>query len=108
MGCRQALLLPNWVAVLPDLSVFGILFFGRIAEEERMMLEAFAALSRLYGAHPPRHSVDILDAGGIHSYWRCFFATSGQESIYLAEFHCAETMLKLASQHNWHLGDLIC
>src|SRR6266446_1222466 len=25
-------------------------------------------LSRLYGAHLPGHSVDILDVGGIHSY----------------------------------------
>ena len=37
----QALLLPNWVAGFAGIVGFGSLFFGRIAEEERMMLEAF-------------------------------------------------------------------
>ena len=37
----QALLLPNWAAGFAGIVGFGILFFGRIAEEERMMLEAF-------------------------------------------------------------------
>ena len=40
-AAAQALLLPNWVAGFAGFVGFGILFFGRIAEEERMMLEAF-------------------------------------------------------------------
>ena len=37
----QALLLPNWVAGFAGLVGFGILYFGRVAREERMMLETF-------------------------------------------------------------------
>jgi protein-S-isoprenylcysteine O-methyltransferase Ste14 len=44
----QALLLPNWVAGFSGLVGFGILFFGRVAREERMMLEAFGDSYRAY------------------------------------------------------------
>src|SRR5258705_10175348 len=44
----QALLLPNWVAGFAGLVGFGILFFGRIAEEEQMMLEAFVSRNHDY------------------------------------------------------------
>ena len=37
----QALLLPNWFAGLAGLFGFGTLFFGRVAREERMMIESF-------------------------------------------------------------------
>jgi protein-S-isoprenylcysteine O-methyltransferase Ste14 len=46
----QALLLPNWVAGFSGLVGFGILFFGRVAREERMMLEAFGDSYRAYMA----------------------------------------------------------
>jgi protein-S-isoprenylcysteine O-methyltransferase Ste14 len=39
----QALLLPNGVAGFAGFVGFKILFFGRIAQEERMMLEAFGS-----------------------------------------------------------------
>ena len=44
----QALLLPNWVAGFSGIVGFGILFFGRVAREERMMLEAFGDSYREY------------------------------------------------------------
>jgi protein-S-isoprenylcysteine O-methyltransferase Ste14 len=44
----QALLLPNWVAGFSGLVGFGILFFGRVAREERMMLETFGDSYRGY------------------------------------------------------------
>jgi protein-S-isoprenylcysteine O-methyltransferase Ste14 len=44
----QALLLPNWVAGLSGIVGFGILFFGRIAREERLMLETFGEPYREY------------------------------------------------------------
>ena len=50
----QALLLPNWVAGFSGLVGFGILFFGRIAREERMMLEAFGDDYRAYMARTGR------------------------------------------------------
>ena len=37
----QALLLPNWIAGFAGLVGFGILFFGRVAREEQLMLEKF-------------------------------------------------------------------
>lgn len=37
----QALLLPNWIAGFAGLAGFGILFFGRVAREGRMMLQTF-------------------------------------------------------------------
>src|SRR6266481_3366029 len=50
----QALVLPNWVAGFAGLAGFGILFFGLIAEEERMMLEAFGGRYRDYMARTYR------------------------------------------------------
>src|ERR1035438_5428607 len=50
----QALLLPNWVAGLAGLVGFGTLFFGRVAREERMMLETFGDSYRAYMARTGR------------------------------------------------------
>lgn len=44
----QALLLPNWVAGFSGIVGFGILFFGRVAREERIMLDAFGDQYRAY------------------------------------------------------------
>lgn len=50
----QALLLPNLVAGLAGLIGFGTLFFGRVAREEQMMLEAFGDEYREYMARTGR------------------------------------------------------
>ena len=50
----QALLLPNWIAGFAGLAGFGTLFFGRIAREERMMLETFGDSYRAYMARTGR------------------------------------------------------
>jgi len=50
----QALLLPNWVAGFAGLTGFGILFFGRVAREEQMMLETFGDCYRAYMARTGR------------------------------------------------------
>jgi protein-S-isoprenylcysteine O-methyltransferase Ste14 len=50
----QALLLPNWAAGFAGLAGFGILFFGRITREERMMLETFGDSYRAYMARTGR------------------------------------------------------
>jgi protein-S-isoprenylcysteine O-methyltransferase Ste14 len=50
----QALLLPNWVAGFSGVAGFGILFFGRVAWEERMMLETFGESYRAYMARTGR------------------------------------------------------
>jgi protein-S-isoprenylcysteine O-methyltransferase Ste14 len=50
----QALLLPNWIAGFAGLVGFGILFFGRVAREERMMLERFGDSYRAYMARTGR------------------------------------------------------
>ena len=44
----QALLLPNWVAGFSGLVGFGTLYFLRIGQEERLMLEAFGDAYRGY------------------------------------------------------------
>jgi protein-S-isoprenylcysteine O-methyltransferase Ste14 len=44
----QALLLPNWLAGFAGIVGFGILFFGRVGQEERMMLEMFGEQYRVY------------------------------------------------------------
>jgi protein-S-isoprenylcysteine O-methyltransferase Ste14 len=44
----QALLLPNWVAGFSGIVGFGLLYFGRVAREERMMLDAFGDRYRDY------------------------------------------------------------
>jgi protein-S-isoprenylcysteine O-methyltransferase Ste14 len=56
----QALLLPNWIAGLAGLVGFGTLFFGRVAREERMMLEAFGDSYRAYMARTGRVFPSIL------------------------------------------------
>lgn len=53
-GIAQALLLPNWVAGFAGLLGFGTLYFGRVAKEERMMLETFGDSYRAYMARTGR------------------------------------------------------
>jgi protein-S-isoprenylcysteine O-methyltransferase Ste14 len=50
----QALLLPNWIAGFSGLVGFGVLFFGRVGREERMMLETFGDEYRAYMARTHR------------------------------------------------------
>jgi protein-S-isoprenylcysteine O-methyltransferase Ste14 len=50
----QAFLLPNWVAGFSGIIGFGILFFGRVAKEEQMMLETFGDRYREYMARTHR------------------------------------------------------
>ena len=50
----QALLLPNWIAGFAGLTGFAVLFFGRVAKEERMMLETFGDSYRAYMARTGR------------------------------------------------------
>ena len=50
----QALLLPNWIAGFSGLVGFGTLFFGRVRQEERMMLETFGDDYRAYMARTHR------------------------------------------------------
>jgi protein-S-isoprenylcysteine O-methyltransferase Ste14 len=44
----QALLLPNWAAGLSGLLGFGTLYFFRVGQEERLMIEAFGDAYRAY------------------------------------------------------------
>ncbi|OAP42509.1 methyltransferase [Sinorhizobium glycinis] len=48
MGVGQAFLLANWIMGLAGLVGFAILFFLRVDEEERMMLETFGPQYRAY------------------------------------------------------------
>lgn len=48
MGVGQAFLLANWIIGLAGLVGFAILFFLRVDEEERMMLETFGPQYRDY------------------------------------------------------------
>ncbi|PDT84387.1 protein-S-isoprenylcysteine O-methyltransferase [Sinorhizobium sp. BJ1] len=48
MGVGQAFLVSNWVAGFAGLVGFAILFFLRVDEEERMMLETFGPQYRAY------------------------------------------------------------
>ncbi|OHV83887.1 protein-S-isoprenylcysteine O-methyltransferase [Ensifer sp. LCM 4579] len=48
MAIGQAFLLPNWVGGLAGLAGFAVLFFLRVDEEERMMLETFGSQYRAY------------------------------------------------------------
>jgi protein-S-isoprenylcysteine O-methyltransferase Ste14 len=50
----QALLLPNWVAGFAGIVGFGILFFGRVSREERIMLDTFGDQYREYMARTHR------------------------------------------------------
>ncbi|OAF03565.1 methyltransferase [Bradyrhizobium centrolobii] len=56
----QALLLPNWIAGIAGLVGFGTLFFGRVAREERMMLQTFGDSYREYMARTGRVFPRIL------------------------------------------------
>lgn len=44
----QAFLLPNWIAGFSGIVGFGILFFMRVGQEERMMLDTFGDEYRNY------------------------------------------------------------
>ena len=57
---ETALLLPNWIAGFAGLAGFGILFFGRVAREERMMLETFGDSYRAYMERTGRIFPSIL------------------------------------------------
>ena len=50
----QALLLPNWIAGLSGIVGFGILYFCRVGNEERMMQVAFGAQYEDYAARTKR------------------------------------------------------
>ncbi len=50
----QALLLPNWVAGFSGIVGFGVLFFGRVSREERIMLDTFGDQYREYMARTHR------------------------------------------------------
>ncbi|HVI78311.1 MAG TPA: protein-S-isoprenylcysteine O-methyltransferase [Candidatus Acidoferrum sp.] len=50
----QALLLPNWVAGFAAILGFGVLFFGRLAREEQMLLNSFGDEYRKYMARTSR------------------------------------------------------
>ena len=73
----QALLLPNWVAGFAGLVGFGTLYFGRVAREERMMLQTFGDSYREYMARTGRvfpwilrsRSRPILICGTTKSIW---------------------------------------
>src|ERR1700731_2642681 len=56
----QALLLPNWAAGFAGLAGFGVLYFGRVAREERMMLETFGDRYRAYMARTGRVFPSVL------------------------------------------------
>jgi protein-S-isoprenylcysteine O-methyltransferase Ste14 len=44
----QFLLLPNWVAGAAGILGFGILYLGRVQQEERLMLDTFGDDYRIY------------------------------------------------------------
>lgn len=50
----QALLLPNWLAGFAGLAGFSVLYFGRVAAEEKMMLQTFGDSYRAYMARTGR------------------------------------------------------
>jgi len=50
----QAALLPNWVAGFSGIVGFGVLFFGRVGREEKMMVETFGDRYREYMARTYR------------------------------------------------------
>jgi protein-S-isoprenylcysteine O-methyltransferase Ste14 len=53
-AAAQAFLLPNWIAGFSGLLGFGVLFFGRVGREERLMLETFGNRYRDYMARTAR------------------------------------------------------
>lgn len=50
----QALLLPNWIAGAAGVIGFGLLYFLRVGEEERLMIDTFGDSYRAYMARTPR------------------------------------------------------
>ncbi|MBZ6079206.1 protein-S-isoprenylcysteine O-methyltransferase [Microvirga puerhi] len=50
----QALLLPNWVAGFSGMIGFGTLYFFRVGQEERLMLDTFGDQYRAYMARTAR------------------------------------------------------
>jgi len=50
----QFLLLPNWFAGAAGMVGFGILYLGRIGQEERLMLDTFGDDYRIYMKHTAR------------------------------------------------------
>lgn len=50
----QALLLPNWVAGFSGMVGFGTLYFLRVGQEERLMLDTFGDQYRIYMARTAR------------------------------------------------------
>jgi protein-S-isoprenylcysteine O-methyltransferase Ste14 len=50
----QFLLLPNWIAGAAGLVGFGVLFFGRVRAEERMLIDHFGNDYRRYMARTAR------------------------------------------------------
>jgi protein-S-isoprenylcysteine O-methyltransferase Ste14 len=48
LAVGQALLLPNWIAGPAGLLGFGVLFFGRVGREERLMLVTFGSAYNAY------------------------------------------------------------
>ena len=50
----QFLLLPNWIAGAAGLVGFGVLFFGRVGAEERMLVDHFGDDYRRYMARTAR------------------------------------------------------
>jgi protein-S-isoprenylcysteine O-methyltransferase Ste14 len=53
-GVAQALLLPNWVAGFSGLVGFAILYFLRVGQEERLMLDTFGEAYRAYMSRTAR------------------------------------------------------
>ncbi len=53
-AAAQALLLQNWLVALCGFAGFGILFFGRIGQEEQLMLETFGEQYRAFARRTKR------------------------------------------------------
>jgi protein-S-isoprenylcysteine O-methyltransferase Ste14 len=47
-------LLPNWIVGFAGIAGFGLLYFGRVKLEEKMMLESFGDEYRAYMARTYR------------------------------------------------------
>jgi len=62
------LLLANWVAGFSGMVGFGILFFGRISREQRMMLGHFRRqLSRIHQSDRPHFPAHLLNHRFLHT-----------------------------------------
>lgn len=62
----QVLLLPNWIASASYLVGFGLLYVTRVANEERMMQEAFGKPYADYMARTPRVIPNVLISRSDH------------------------------------------